>query len=76
MALIAHYIEHRRQREEQVIAALAEGLQTVEAIADRIYVNLAPALVPMARESVLAHLVKLEGEGRARVPGTHWVLAR
>jgi len=46
MALIAHYIEHRRQREEQVIAALAEGLQTVEAIADRIYVNLAPALVP------------------------------
>lgn len=74
MALIDYYLDHRRQREEQVLSALADGLVTVEAIADRIYTNLAPALTPMARESVLAHLVKLEGEGRARGAEALWVL--
>lgn len=74
MALIQYYLDHRRQREEQVLAALEEGLATAEAITARIYVDLAPALAPMARESVLAHLVKLEGEGRARGAGTLWVI--
>lgn len=72
IALIDHYIEHRRKREEQVLAALAQGLSTVDAITDRIYVNLAQALTPMARESVLAHLIKLEGEGRARRTAALW----
>ena len=76
MALITQYLEHRRHREEQVMAALAEGLQTVEAITARIYSNLSPALLPMARESVLAHLVKLKGDGSARSAGTVWVLRR
>ena len=49
VALIDRYLEHRRKREDQVMAALADGLSTVEAITDRIYVNLAPALTPMAR---------------------------
>ena len=75
-ALITQYIEHRRQREEQVLAALAEGLATVEAITARIYTGLSPALTPMARESVLAHLLKLEGESRARAAGRLWVLRR
>ena len=75
-ALIERYIVHRRQREAQVMAALEEGLTTVDAITTRIYTALAPALAPMARESVLAHLVKLEGEGRARAAGPHWGPAR
>jgi hypothetical protein len=29
----------------------------------------------MARESLLAHLLKLENEGRARRAGDRWVLA-
>ena len=44
---------------------LRDGLETVNAIVDRIYVGLSDPLVPMARESVLAHLMKLEDEGRA-----------
>ena len=76
MALIHYYLDHRRQREEQVLAALADGLATVEAITDRIYTNLAQALLPMARESVLAHLVKLEGESKARGAEALWVLRR
>lgn len=76
LALIHYYLGHRRQREEQVMAALADGLATVEAITERIYTNLAPALMPMARESALAHLVKLEGEGRARRGEGRWSTMR
>ena len=71
-AIIRRYIEHRRQRELQVVAALEAGAQTVERIADRIYVGLSAPLVPMARESVLAHLIKLEQEGLARRDGDNW----
>ena len=76
VTLIAQYIEHRHQREEQVLAALAEGLATVEAITARIYTSLSPALTPMASESVLAHLIKLEAEGRARAAGMLWAVTR
>jgi len=76
MALIAKYVEHRRQREAQVLTALAEGLATVEAITERIYTSLVPALAPMARESVLAHLIKLEGEGAAVRADVDWSIVR
>ena len=60
------YIEHRREREAQIIALLREGERTPEAMVERMYHGLKETLVPMARESVLAHLLKLEREGRAR----------
>ena len=72
--IINQYIAHRQQREEQVIAALAAGVRTVPAIVGRIYVGLGEPLVPMARESVLAHLRKLEDEGRAAHAGDDWSL--
>jgi len=72
LALIHYYIEHRAQREAQVIGALAANLSTVEDMTAKIYPALAAALVPMARESVLAHLVKLESEGRASRDGVDW----
>jgi len=74
--LIRAYIEHRREREQQVLSALNEGLNTVAAIAERIYVGLAPALSAMARESVLAHLVKLESDGTAYRNGGSWFARR
>ena len=76
IALIDKYVEHRRQREQQVLAALDEGHTTVDAITTRIYVALQPALLPMARESVLAHLVKLEEEGQARRGRVGWAAVR
>jgi glyoxylase-like metal-dependent hydrolase (beta-lactamase superfamily II) len=72
VALIDEYLAHRRQREAQVLEALAAGAGTVDAIAARIYPDLKPALVPMARESVLAHLVKLEDEQRAQRDRLLW----
>jgi glyoxylase-like metal-dependent hydrolase (beta-lactamase superfamily II) len=73
-ALIAHYLSHRRQREEQVLAALGDGLSTVADIAGRIYVGLDPRLLPQARDSVLAHLVKLADDGVAARDDEAWRL--
>ena len=74
-ALIHHYLDHRHERERQVMAALDLGSSTVEQITAAIYPRLTGALAPMARESVLAHLRKLEDEGRARPDGAHWTAA-
>jgi glyoxylase-like metal-dependent hydrolase (beta-lactamase superfamily II) len=60
------YIEHRGEREAQIIALLRGGERTPEAMVEHLYRGLKESLVPMARESVLAHLLKLEREGRAR----------
>ena len=63
-ALLTGYLEHRRAREQQVIAALGSGHMTVQAIADSIYHGLDPALMAAARENVRAHLEKLKAERR------------
>lgn len=75
VALIRNYLDHRHQREVQVLAALEPGPATVEQITAVIYARLSPALTPMARESVLAHLRKLEGERRVRKDETQWTIA-
>jgi hypothetical protein len=45
-------------------------------IAGRIYHDLAPALLPQAHESVLAHLVKLAAEGLAERAHGVWQLRK
>jgi ribonuclease/clavin/mitogillin len=72
VTIIRRYIAHRREREGQVLAALTSGLCTVDALVQRIYVGLAAPLVPMARESVLAHLLKLQDEARVTREGEEW----
>ena len=69
------YLEHRRHRERQVIEALRAGRETVQAIAESIYHGLDRALIPAARENVLAHLVKLRYEGRVADEQDRWRLA-
>lgn len=71
---IDRYIEHRRMRERQVFAALEAGISDPAEMVRRIYEGLDPALLAMARESVLAHLRKLEDEGRAREVDGGWRL--
>ena len=68
-ALVATYRTHRRTRELQVLEVLSAAPSTPEEVVRRIYERLDEALVPVARESVLAHLVKLQGEGRAGLDG-------
>ena len=70
--LLTEYLDHRRHRHAQVLAALRSGVPSVEGIVARVYEGLAPALVPMARESVLAHLIALEEEGAATRADGAW----
>ena len=72
--IITGYLNHRRQREAQVLAALGAGHATVQAIAESIYDGLAPALMPAAQENVRAHLEKLKSEQRASDADGRWTL--
>jgi glyoxylase-like metal-dependent hydrolase (beta-lactamase superfamily II) len=70
-ALLRSYLSHRLMRERQIADALAEASQRVGDLVARIYPGLSEALVPAATDSVLAHLLKLEADGRAaRRPGS------
>jgi glyoxylase-like metal-dependent hydrolase (beta-lactamase superfamily II) len=60
--LIAHYVQHRRQRDAEVRACLDDGVTDVDAMVARIYPGLSEAVRPAARLTVLAHLEKLKGE--------------
>jgi glyoxylase-like metal-dependent hydrolase (beta-lactamase superfamily II) len=72
LALIEQYLAHRHHREVQVLSALEARVDTVDAITGRIYTGLNPQLGPLARESVLAHLIKLQQDGLARRNGERW----
>jgi glyoxylase-like metal-dependent hydrolase (beta-lactamase superfamily II) len=73
-ALIDEYLHHRAQRENEVVAALHEGLRTPEEMVPRIYGVLSPTLSAAAADSVLAHLLKLHDEQRAFVSDDGWQL--
>ncbi|HZP91204.1 MAG TPA: MBL fold metallo-hydrolase [Actinomycetota bacterium] len=58
------YLEHRAMREEQVLAALADGRVTPQEMVPAIYGEYPQELRDLAARSILAHLLKLEAEGR------------
>jgi ribonuclease/clavin/mitogillin len=62
---IQELIDHRREREEQILALLREGMRRPAEMVRAIYPELAPRLERMATGQVLAHLYKLRDEGRA-----------
>lgn len=71
-SLLRGYIAHRHERERQVLDALRRGDTRAEAIVARIYSELQPGLAPPARETVIAHLQKLERDGRVRRADDAW----
>ncbi len=62
-------IDHRREREEQVLALVREGRDTVRRIVRAVYPELDNRLLGMATGQVISHLAKLEREGRVRTSG-------
>jgi glyoxylase-like metal-dependent hydrolase (beta-lactamase superfamily II) len=67
MATIDEYIEHRRDREKQVLDVLrGRGTATIAELVEDIYADVAPELHPVAQRSVWAHLRKLADEGEAK----------
>lgn len=63
--LLDEYIAHRRQRERQVLDAIAGGAKTVADMRERIYPDLDPRLNGAAEIQIEAHLIKLRQEGKA-----------
>ena len=62
-------IDHRHEREQQILSLAGEGRDTVKAMVRAIYPELDKRLLGMAQSQVLSHLSKLEREGRVRTSG-------
>lgn len=67
--VFGRYLEHRLWREQRVVAALPG---TLGDLLPRVYEDVSPAVYPLAERSLLAHLLKLEAEGRAERQGEVW----
>jgi glyoxylase-like metal-dependent hydrolase (beta-lactamase superfamily II) len=65
VAKLDEYRAHRAMREGQIVAALDRGPRTPHELVSEIYGEYPPELHAAAARSVLAHLLKLEGDGRA-----------
>jgi glyoxylase-like metal-dependent hydrolase (beta-lactamase superfamily II) len=73
-AKIREYIKHRLEREQQVLAALRAGRNTIGDITQRIYLDVSAALQRVAEFSVQAHLEKLMREGQVKLEGGRYLL--
>ena len=63
------YIAHRRGREAQILAQLAEGHTRIREMVPVLYKDVDPRLHPAAAHSVLAHMIQLVREGRVLTEG-------
>jgi glyoxylase-like metal-dependent hydrolase (beta-lactamase superfamily II) len=67
-ARLDELIAHRRAREAQIRTALGElGAASATVLAEAIYTDIDPALLPAASRNVLAHLIDMEEKGEAMV---------
>ncbi len=58
-AVLTYYLNHRRERLDQVRTAVADGHTTAEAIVQHVYADVDPLLWPAAERSVHAQLLYL-----------------
>lgn len=65
-ATLRRYIEHRMERERQILDLLGTGTTTVDDIVARLYPDVAPGNRRAAAATVTAHLEKLLAERRVR----------
>lgn len=63
-AKLDEYIAHRLDRERRLLAALADGLRSADALLDEVWSDAPAALRPAAAVTLAAHLDKLEEDGR------------
>jgi glyoxylase-like metal-dependent hydrolase (beta-lactamase superfamily II) len=62
---LREYLAHRRMREARAAAALSGAPRSVRELVPTVYGDTPAALWPLAERSLLAHLVKLERDGKA-----------
>jgi glyoxylase-like metal-dependent hydrolase (beta-lactamase superfamily II)/8-oxo-dGTP pyrophosphatase MutT (NUDIX family) len=63
---IEEYISHRSEREEKIFDAVSRGAATPSEIVAHAYTDISPSLYWLAERSTVAHLEKLEAEGRIK----------
>lgn len=73
-ALFRHYVAHRLGRERKVLDAVRAHPGTLESLVPYAYDDTSPAIWPIARLSLAAHLEKLETEGRVDRDGARFVV--
>jgi ribonuclease/clavin/mitogillin len=66
---IEEYIAHRTERENKILSAVRLGAATPAQIVEVAYTDVSPAMYGLAERSTLAHLEKLEEEGRVHRRG-------
>jgi glyoxylase-like metal-dependent hydrolase (beta-lactamase superfamily II) len=66
------YLDHRLEREAQILACLRGGVNTIPEIVARLYADVDQRLHPAAARSVLAHLIQLEAQGRVSRDGDRY----
>ena len=72
-ALIKSFLDRRMMREREISKAMSAP-QTLKEIADRVYSKPNETLQRAAERNLLAHLLKLEAEGKAAREGDIWSL--
>ena len=65
IATLDEYLEHRAMREEQILTAIDGPWRSIDELVDEIYAEYPADVHALAARSVLAHLLKLQVEGRA-----------
>jgi len=77
--VVSALIKHRLAREARVVQALqavpAGTMTPLDDLLPRVYADVPPGLHPVARRSLLAHLLKLQGDGLAVADGERWGLS-
>lgn len=75
IAAIDWLIQHRLERERKIIdALLLHEQQTAEALTRVVYAGVDERLYPVAERSLLAHLLKLQRDGRVMISDDRWQL--
>lgn len=73
--MLDHYVAHRLKREGKVVKALeVKGGGTAKQLLDVAYDDTPVELYPLAAQSCLSHLIKLERDGRAKRDGDRFTL--
>jgi glyoxylase-like metal-dependent hydrolase (beta-lactamase superfamily II) len=72
--VIDWYLAHRRQRHEEILAAIEGGCRTVDDIVEVVYAGVDSSLHPLAARSVSAHLALMVDHDRIAFEGDEIVV--
>ncbi|MCY4263731.1 MAG: MBL fold metallo-hydrolase [Gammaproteobacteria bacterium] len=68
-------IKHRMRRENKIVSVLSSlGNSTLDELVKDAYDDVSAHLIPWAKKTLLAHLIKLQKDGRAIEENTRWRL--